>query len=1739
MDNETLLRVKKAVSEDIQKHPIKETGLKGLPPLPFDISMPYSDWKGIPMTGAPSLAPTKQAPALIPRPEKQEENAYLQQLKPKMEEELYREREELKLPQVSEKVYQERLENINKLTGTLAEIENYTKKELLKPGGFTEPEIAGWEKRKEKAEKYIDRPVKSTLEGTMRLLDIAFTPVKTISGPLRFAFGATAEQATGSQSADILRPFQGLPLVSPKPYETYEEMGKGGRIPDLLLEKGWNPRIAQIIGETGELAPYFLTPGAMYKAISLGGETLQGVKGLSRKIVITAIEKGDYKGLQKIGQFFKDVNKYRTNYELSMKGIPTAESGMAGFGEKGVDWLAYHKQLVKQSQAKGLTIEEAIGQADKEINRLRKVPSSPVGGFMTKPIDVPTGSKVAQRELSLKEKSVLTPKTELQKEIELLEMDLSRRSGITREAVQGKFGWQPTVTYKNKLKKEIELIKPEAEKLTEELFKPAPTIASEISITTIPSEKLKGAGVNLPVTSKDIEKARESIYNKTMKPIEIDVRPDGTFWVKDGSHRLSAMRGAGIKDIPIISVEDYISGQIKNGVPAKDIMSKATKIYPTVNLAQYGNAIKRVKLSPTIAPEATEMPLQGVKTVEKGIGPIVTPKVADLSAILTFDDLKNPVTFKQAVTDSPTGRLVQFEQGKPFVIYNKPVTVSEENAVKRALKLDWTSPATELKTIDRVLNTKTRQLAVEMHSNDKSVNLIKTIKARGGIRPFAKGIEIEEYSRNVPLYLKNNKGLAPDEMAASLGLEDSEALYRALNELKPTKLDDYLRPARSLVEHTEQELMARRKIMEVLNNAGLGEPSNLPSSVQAKLLGRVLKTKITPEEASELLKLAKEEPNLATKSQKWKALRMKGEIGLSDKEYLTILENITGKKSLSQFKKNPMTEIEAEEAIGFLNKIPILVTPGKRATIIRIMAEQRLTPVQMKRLERLFEIRSPKKPMTETQADNLIEAMKRIPKTKYGESPVIFKGMPDVPTQVSKDIPEGGDLSRSWLDFNRGIQPRNQLFDEITEKISPYFKKYIQLPVRYGVDNSAKGVHRFIQEKKGIFEGISYEGRQKIAKFLLSREPKGKELLEGMVAVVDPLSPAEQKAAKWMREKYDWFIEQINKAEKASGLPLTVKSPEYFTHIRETNSLGDLFQDLVNGDINRMIKGNVHLKAPGWDFKNRKNLIKNVNLDADEVISQYAKQAFDRIHLSHPVSQSRKILNYVEVDKPRIYKELTNYLDFVASGHIKTLGLGDTADMTLGALQRNVPAATMEFNLRVALIQPTAIKNVIVEASRTAMYKGLKMYLTTEGRAFLIENSRVLAARSPELLTTNAPLIGRIFGKRFKHIVEKTNDAGYFLLKTIDGETALMSEAIAYQEALKRGLKGTEAITFADDMLLRTNMSAARDVVSPLFTSRVGRTIGILQTYQLGEWNYLLRNVLGISRKMTTTDRLVRTAKMLAGITAVNMVMEDAIGIHSPFSRPIKTFMEIRKKRLTTRQGVWEMTKEMTGPAPFMGGFRYGSSFLGPIMQMGDDFYKLLNKEFKGFADKGEGQVNWFDFMGKAVGLPGTSQINKMYKAYSQEDTLPIPYSTGERIRMGLLGSITDQKNQLRRMVWEIKSSVKGYEKEMYKLSLNIGEKPDNKEEIEQRRKVVAGYYESLRDVYGELWKLYSSEKELKDDFEKDDPLYFSEVEQEEQFDNEIIRKVKIAMQDEEIIKSVKKIMEKKKADEMEKEKGE
>jgi len=97
------------------------------------------------------------------------------------------------------------------------------------------------------------------------------------------------------------------------------------------------------------------------------------------------------------------------------------------------------------------------------------------------------------------------------------------------------------------------------------------------------------------------------------------------------------------------------------------------------------------------------------------------------------------------------------------------------------------------------------------------------VMERGGIaRPK---YEVEEYETNVPRQLRRSAGMKPDDMAARLGFEDTEQLYRAL---EPTRVERVTEKPEEVVRLELEEFLSKENLIKteesILRETGYKDP---------------------------------------------------------------------------------------------------------------------------------------------------------------------------------------------------------------------------------------------------------------------------------------------------------------------------------------------------------------------------------------------------------------------------------------------------------------------------------------------------------------------------------------------------------------------------------------------------------------------------------------------------------------------------------------------------------------------------------------------------------------------------------------------------------------------------------------------------------------------------------------------------------------------------------------------------
>jgi len=495
-------------------------------------------------------------------------------------------------------------------------------------------------------------------------------------------------------------------------------------------------------------------------------------------------------------------------------------------------------------------------------------------------------------------------------------------------------------------------------------------------------------------------------------------------------------------------------------------------------------------------------------------------------------------------------------------------------------------------------------------------------------------------------------------------------------------------------------------------------------------------------------------------------------------------------------------------------------------------------------------------------------------------------------------------------------------------------------------------------------------------------QQKGGAKILGQMGIKETptLTANEQKIYGWMRERLEGYYTALNQARLAGGLKPFPKVQNYFTFFRSMNG------ELKNGfDMRTLdIPNTMRRRIPRIEetpFRYKKPRVTDdygeLELDAFSVFERYSQSALRHIELTPQVQRVRQMLdpvggkfksgfNLLE-ENPEAYRDLNSWVNFVAGVDERLLAA--SVEKQLGKTNENLAYAVLGYNIRSAFIQPTAIVNSLVEIGPKYTMQGINAMFNKEERAFARRMSDHLAGREHDVALNE--LMTSVTGSTAQ-IKKKVGRGGLKPLQLLDMQTAVASWLGAYKKgrAVEK-LGETKAARYADDIVIRTQASASRSDVAPIQRSKTGKFVAMFQTFVINNWGFLTRDVLGLGNvSVNNKQAMAKVVRLIAGVTAVNTLYEDILGVRSPFPAPINAYRKEIAKSGESGKAIGQAILELAEVVPVVGGgMRYGSSPLGAGIQLTEDLAELVRGKQK--AAKAA------ETIGKLTGMPGTTQIKK------------------------------------------------------------------------------------------------------------------------------------------------------------------
>ena len=393
-----------------------------------------------------------------------------------------------------------------------------------------------------------------------------------------------------------------------------------------------------------------------------------------------------------------------------------------------------------------------------------------------------------------------------------------------------------------------------------------------------------------------------------------------------------------------------------------------------------------------------------------------------------------------------------------------------------------------------------------------------------------------------------------------------------------------------------------------------------------------------------------------------------------------------------------------------------------------------------------------------------------------------------------------------------------------------------------------------------------------------------------------------------------------------------------------------------------------------------------INLNAFDVFNKYAYDVIGAVEMTPAIAKTKAFIEAIDVagaKLPRLKKFLSEWSNIVANRRPTSKILqsegGRRVEGIAKKLNKNISMAILSYNVRSALIQPAAWRNTFTEIGPKYFLQGVIDNFNPTKRAFANKHigNRNMDIHAHKMVDRN--IRGQVGG-----VKGKAAEAGLkYGLQVLDMETARSTWFGAHRKATQAlKLKGKQATNYATDVVVKTQASGARIDIAPIQSTPMGRLATLFQTFVINDWNFLVKDVLGIRNpKATPVGTGVKIFKYVAATALLNAVFEDVFNIRSPFPAPEKAIKHGREMGKGTRDIMGDVMAELAEQLPIIGGsIRWAKPYGGVPMpaspQTINDLIGVFNKVFIRVSPDKLSKRD-IETLGKTVGIPGTSQVMK------------------------------------------------------------------------------------------------------------------------------------------------------------------
>jgi len=559
---------------------------------------------------------------------------------------------------------------------------------------------------------------------------------------------------------------------------------------------------------------------------------------------------------------------------------------------------------------------------------------------------------------------------------------------------------------------------------------------------------------------------------------------------------------------------------------------------------------------------------------------------------------------------------------------------------------------------------------------------------------------------------------------------------------------------------------------------------------------------------------------------------------------------------------------------------------------------------------------------------------------------------------------------------------------------------------------AAKAASELGDYKTGILDmekklGIGKAERDRVLAHAYWQQEQAHAALVKMKVKRPVLTEAELKYYNYIRSIFDDVFEKIQRARVAMGKEPIEKVDNYFTFFRMLQDRNLSGQAILYNSKAEIKRATVRSTRFG-PAKSRVDSALPLVMDLHGVVYSYLNSALRHIHVAPEIARLGMLIdrtwNISELEKtwgkdaipgellgketfslrshnPEAYVNLQRFLNHAAGVKINSR-LSEGTIRLMAKLRQNVVYAMLSYNIRSALIQPTALRNTFTIIPTKDVFAAMSDVVLGNKKA--TGASDILKLRSFD--QTAEFIYNSVKASRLGGIQQRIAETGIKPLQFLDEVTANVTWLAArrYAKRVHPEWGERKLANYADDVVEMTQASGHAIHVSDIQRHDIGKFFTMLQTFVINDWNFLVKEVAGYKTAKPTRMKVKTVLKYLVATTIFNILYEDIpsallshwagrpIKINSPFPTPINAFLEEANSRGGTLPGaVARGLLEMTEPIPLVGGTaRYGS------VNPPQDAYKAILDWINGRPVS----IKPGRAAGTLFGIPGTAQAYKTEK---------------------------------------------------------------------------------------------------------------------------------------------------------------